>query len=181
VVSFSPSILRQPRGQTGRGVASTFALQPIFTVQSFFSVAPAALSGDDGGGSNIPGFARAETERLFSGRQPLIRKPALSALRFRAFGSIPVKHVRESPQRAGVDGWRKDAAAIAQPAAMAAITSGIVTSCLRLLPRWITATGKPCTACFDYCGWPDLQLIPALVGSLSAAFHHPPQLRGTWR
>lgn len=143
---------------------------PIFTIQSFFSIAlPLYLV--TMAGQNIPGFAVLELNGYPVERQPLIRKTGLVSLAFAPFGSIPVNmSAITAAMMAGEDAGRDPAIRY-----WAAITSGlvyvvlafaaaIVTSFASLAPlALITAVAR-------------LALVPALVGSISAAFSERNQL-----
>jgi len=149
----------------------TFALTaPFFTVQSFFSVAlPLYLV--TMAGQNIPGFAVLELNGYSVERQPLIRKTGLVSLAFAPFGSIPVNmSAITAAMMAGDDAGRNPATRY-----WAAITSGIVYILLAFAAALITALASlaPLALITAVAG---LALVPALVGSLSAAFTTPTQL-----
>jgi benzoate membrane transport protein len=149
----------------------TFALTaPFFTVQSFFSVAlPLYLV--TMAGQNIPGFAVLELNGYSVERQPLIRKTGLVSLAFAPFGSIPVNmSAITAAMMAGDDAGRNPAIRY-----WAAITSGIVYILLAFAAAVITALANlaPLALITAVAG---LALVPALVGSLSAAFTTPTQL-----
>jgi benzoate membrane transport protein len=157
--------------QNDGGWLPTFALTaPFFTVQSFFSVAlPLYLV--TMAGQNIPGFAVLELNGYSVERQPLIRKTGLVSLAFAPFGSIPVNmSAITAAMMAGDDAGRNPATRY-----WAAITSGIVYILLAFAAALITALASlaPLALITAVAG---LALIPALVGSLSAAFTTPTQL-----
>jgi benzoate membrane transport protein len=157
--------------QNDGGWLPTFALTaPIFTVQSFLSVAlPLYLV--TMAGQNIPGFAVLELNGYSVERQPLIRKTGLVSLAFAPFGSIPVNmSAITAAMMAGDDAGRNPATRY-----WAAITSGIVYILLAFAAALITALASlaPLALITAVAG---LALVPALVGSLSAAFTTPTQL-----
>lgn len=137
---------------------------PVFTVQSFFSIAlPLYLV--TMAGQNIPGFAVLELNGYQVDRQPLIRKTGLVSLAFSLFGSIPVNmSAITAAMMAGEDAGRDPAARY-----WAAITSGVVYVLLAFAAALVTslATLAPLALITTVAG---LALVPALVGSISAAF-----------
>ncbi len=143
---------------------------PIFTIQSFFSIAlPLYLV--TMAGQNIPGFAVLELNGYPVDRQPLIRKTGLVSLAFAPFGSIPVNmSAITAAMMAGEDAGRDPATRY-----WAAITSGIAYVLLAFAAALVTtlASLAPLALVTAVAG---LALIPALVGSISAAFSEPAQL-----
>ncbi|MDA8586972.1 benzoate/H(+) symporter BenE family transporter [Rhodobacteraceae bacterium] len=143
---------------------------PIFTIQSFFSIAlPLYLV--TMAGQNIPGFAVLELNGYPVERQPLIRKTGLVSLAFAPFGSIPVNmSAITAAMMAGEDAGRDPATRY-----WAAITSGIVYVLLACAAALVTSLASlaPLALITAVAG---LALIPALVGSISAAFSEPAQL-----
>lgn len=143
---------------------------PVFTVQSFFSIAlPLYLV--TMAGQNIPGFAVLELNGYAVERQPLIRKTGLVSLAFAPFGSIPVNmSAITAAMMAGEDAGRDPANRY-----WAAMTSGVVYVLLAFAAALVTtlASLAPLALITAVAG---LALIPALVGSISAAFSEPTQL-----
>ncbi len=143
---------------------------PIFTIQSFFSIAlPLYLV--TMAGQNIPGFAVLELNGYPVDRQPLIQKTGLVSLAFAPFGSIPVNmSAITAAMMAGEDAGRDPATRY-----WAAITSGIAYVLLAFAAALVTtlASLAPLALVTAVAG---LALIPALVGSISAAFSEPAQL-----
>lgn len=143
---------------------------PVFTTQSFFSIAlPLYLV--TMAGQNIPGFAVLELNGYPVERQPLIRKTGLVSLAFAPFGSIPVNmSAITAAMMAGEDAGRDPATRY-----WAAITSGIVYVLLAFAAALVTALASlaPLALITAVAG---LALVPALVGSISAAFSEPKQL-----
>lgn len=143
---------------------------PIFTMQSFFSIAlPLYLV--TMAGQNIPGFAVLELNGYSVDRQPLIRNTGLVSLSFAPFGSIPVNmSAITAAMMAGEDAGRDPATRY-----WAAITSGIAYLVLACGAALVTSLVSlaPLSLITAVAG---LALIPALVGSISAAFSEPTQL-----
>ncbi|WP_458792426.1 benzoate/H(+) symporter BenE family transporter [Yoonia sp. MH D7] len=143
---------------------------PIFTIQSFFSVAlPLYLV--TMAGQNIPGFAVLELNGYAVERQPLIRNTGLISLAFAPFGSIPVNmSAITAAMMTGEDAGRDPTTRY-----WAAITSGIVYVLLAFAAALVTSLASlaPLALITAVAG---LALIPALVGSISAAFSEPTQL-----
>jgi len=143
---------------------------PIFTVQSFFSIAlPLYLV--TMAGQNIPGFAVLELNGYSVDRQPLIRKTGFVSLAFAPFGSIPVNmSAITAAMMAGEDAGRNPATRY-----WAAIASGIVYLLLAFGAELVTSLASlaPLALITAVAG---LALIPALVGSISASFSEPTQL-----
>ena len=143
---------------------------PVFTTQSFFFIAlPLYLV--TMAGQNIPGFAVLELNGYPVERQPLIRKTGLVSLAFAPFGSIPVNmSAITAAMMAGADAGRDPATRY-----WAAITSGIVYVLLAFAAALVTALVSlaPLALITAVAG---LALVPALVGSISAAFSEPKQL-----
>ncbi|AWZ21653.1 Benzoate transport protein [Roseovarius sp. AK1035] len=143
---------------------------PIFTVQSFFSIAlPLYLV--TMAGQNIPGFAVLELNGYRVERQPLIRKTGIVSLAFAPFGSIPVNmSAITAAMMAGEDAGRDPAKRY-----WAAITSGVVYVGLAFAAALVTSLASlaPLALITAVAG---LALVPALVGSMSAAFSDRTQL-----
>lgn len=145
-------------------------VMPIFTIQSFFSIAlPLYLV--TMAGQNIPGFAVLELNGYPVERQPLIRKTGLVSLAFSPFGSIPVNmSAITAAIMAGEDAGRAPSTRY-----WAAITSGVVYVLLAFAAALVTSLVSlaPLALITAVAG---LALIPALVGSISAAFKESTQL-----
>ncbi|ARE81606.1 inner membrane protein YdcO [Roseovarius mucosus] len=143
---------------------------PIFTVQSFFSIAlPLYLV--TMAGQNIPGFAVLELNGYRVERQPLIRRTGIVSLAFAPFGSIPVNmSAITAAMMAGEDAGRDPAKRY-----WAAITSGVVYVVLAFAAALVTSLASlaPLALITAVAG---LALVPALVGSMSAAFSDRTQL-----
>ncbi len=143
---------------------------PIFTLQSFFSIAvPLYLV--TMAGQNIPGFAVLELNGYTVDRQPLIRKTGLISLAFAPFGSIPVNmSAITAAMMAGEDAGRDPASRY-----WAAITSGVVYVLLAFAAVLVTSLANlaPLALITAVAG---LALVPALVSSVAAAFSEPSQL-----
>lgn len=157
--------------QTDAAWLPAFApVAPIFTIQSFFSIAvPLYLV--TMAGQNIPGFAVLELNGYAVERQPLIRNTGLVSLAFAPFGSIPVNmSAITAAMMAGEDAGRDPASRY-----WAAITSGIVYVLLAFAAALVTSLASlaPLALITAVAG---LALIPALVGSISAAFSESSQL-----
>lgn len=143
---------------------------PVFTLQAIFSVAlPLYLV--TMAGQNIPGFAVLELNGYRVERSPLIRRTGGVSLLAAPFGAIPVNmSAITAAMMAGEDAGRdpdtRYTSAIVSGLAYVglACAAGIVTSIAALAPAaLITAVAG-------------LALIPALVGSLTAAFGEPKNL-----
>lgn len=143
---------------------------PTFTIQSFFSIAlPLYLV--TMAGQNVPGFAVLELNGYPVERQPLIRKTGLVSLAFAPFGSVPVNmSAITAAIMAGEDAGRDPATRY-----WAAMTSGIAYVGLAFAAGLVTSLASlaPIALITAVAG---LALIPALVGSISAAFSEPAQL-----
>lgn len=143
---------------------------PVFTVQSFFSIAlPLYLV--TMAGQNIPGFAVLELNGYPVERQPLIRKTGLVSLAFAPFGSIPVNmSAITAAMMAGEDAGRNP-----ETRYWAAITSGIVYVCFAFAAAIVSSLAglAPLALITAVAG---LALIPAFVGAISAAFQDSTQL-----
>ncbi len=143
---------------------------PIFTLQSFFSIAvPLYLV--TMAGQNIPGFAVLELNGYPVDRQPLIRKTGIVSLLIAFFGSIPVNmSAITAAMMAGEDAGRDPAGRY-----WAAITSGIVYVLLAFAAALVTSLASlaPLALITAVAG---LALVPAFVGSMSAAFSDKTQL-----
>ncbi|PVA10548.1 benzoate transporter [Pelagivirga sediminicola] len=157
--------------QAGGAWLPAFApVAPIFTVQSFFSIAlPLYLV--TMAGQNIPGFAVLELNGYPVERQPLIRNTGLVSLAVAPFGSIPVNmSAITASMMAGEDAGRDPAIRY-----WAAVTSGVAYVLLACAAALVTtlASLAPLALITAVAG---LALIPALVGAISAAFSNPAQL-----
>lgn len=145
-------------------------VMPVFTLQSFVSISlPLYLV--TMAGQNIPGFAVLELNGYVVERKPLIRNTGFASLVIGFFGAIPVNmSAITAAMMAGED-------ASADPAKRywAAIVSGIVYTCLAFAAGIVTTMAglAPAGLITSVAG---LALIPALVGSLSAAFNNSMQL-----
>ena len=160
--------------QTDAAWLPAFALvAPIFTIQSFFSIAlPLYLV--TMAGQNVPGFAVLELNGYAVERQPLIRNTGLVSLAFAPFGSIPVNmSAITAAMMAGEDAGRDPTTRY-----WAAITSGIVYVLLAFAAALVSSLASlaPLALITAVAG---LALIPALVGSISAAFSEPTQLEAS--
>ncbi|MEB8389104.1 benzoate/H(+) symporter BenE family transporter [Rhodobacteraceae bacterium KMM 6894] len=156
---------------TQTGWLPAFApVAPIFTLQSVFSIAlPLYLV--TMAGQNIPGFAVLELNGYSVDRQPMIRKTGLVSLAIAPFGSIPVNmSAITAAMMAGEDAGRDPATRY-----WAAITSGVVYTFLAFAAAFVTSLASlaPIALITAVAG---LALVPALVGSISAAFREPSQL-----
>lgn len=157
--------------QTGDSWLPAFApVAPIFTFQSFFSIAlPLYLV--TMAGQNVPGFAVLELNGFPVERQPLIRNTGFVSLAFAPFGSVPVNmSAITAAMMAGEDAGREPTTRY-----WAAITSGILYVFLAFAAALITtlASLAPIALITAVAG---LALIPALIGSITAAFSEPSQL-----
>ncbi|MEO1457020.1 MAG: benzoate/H(+) symporter BenE family transporter, partial [Pseudomonadota bacterium] len=145
-------------------------VSPTFTFQSFISVSlPLYLV--TMAGQNIPGFAVLELNGYDVDRQPLLRKTGLGSLAIAPFGSVPVNmSAITAAMMAGEDAGRDPATRY-----WAAITSGVAYSLLAFAAAAVTSLAglAPAALITAVAG---LALIPALVGSLAAAFSEPKQL-----
>lgn len=143
---------------------------PVFSLQSFFSIAlPLYLV--TMAGQNIPGFAVLELNGYAVERQPLLRKTGLVSLLCAPFGAIPVNmSAITAAMMAGQDAGRDPAIRY-----WAAITSGMLYVALAFAAALVTSLVSlaPLPLITAVAG---LALIPALVGSVSAAFSAPTQL-----
>lgn len=162
---------------TGNAIQSDMAwlpafapVAPVFTIQSFFSIAlPLYLV--TMAGQNIPGFAVLELNGYAVERQPFIRSTGLVSFAFAPFGSIPVNmSAITAAMMAGEDAGRDPATRY-----WAAITSGIIYVLLAFAAALVTSLASlaPLALITAVAG---LALIPAMVGSISAAFSEPTQL-----
>ncbi|MFT6091374.1 MAG: benzoate membrane transport protein [Sulfitobacter sp.] len=143
---------------------------PLFTVRAFFSIAlPLYLV--TMAGQNIPGFAVLELNGYTVDRQPLIRKTGFVSLLIAPFGSVPVNmSAITAAMMAGEDAGRDPTTRY-----WAAITSGLVYVALACAAAAVTSLAglAPSALITAVAG---LALIPALVGSVSAAFNNTAQL-----
>jgi benzoate membrane transport protein len=122
-------------------------------------------------GQNIPGFAVLELNNYTVDRQPLIRKTGLVSLVIAPFGSVPVNmSAITAAMMAGEDAGRDPATRY-----WAAITSGTVYVLLAFAAALVTSLASlaPIALITAVAG---LALVPALIGSISAAFSEPTQL-----
>lgn len=145
-------------------------VNPSFTLQSIISISlPLYLV--TMAGQNIPGFAVLELNGYDVDRQQLIRKTGLVSLAIAPFGSVPVNmSAITAAMMAGEDAGRNPATRY-----WAAITSGIAYCLLACAAAIVTSlAGLAPTALITAVA--GLALIPALVGSLAAAFSEPKQL-----
>jgi len=145
-------------------------VRPVFTVQAFISIAlPLYLI--TMAGQNIPGFAVLELNGYKVERQPLLRNTGLVSLAFAPFGSIPVNM---SAITAAIMAG-EDAGSDPSRRYWAAITSGIAYIGLAFAASMVvTMVGLAPTALITAVA--GLALIPALIGSLTAAFSDQKQL-----
>ena len=145
-------------------------VMPIFTFQAFISIAlPLYLV--TMAGQNIPGFAVLELNKYTVDRPALIRKTGLVSLVIAPFGAIPVNmSAITAAMMAGEDAGRDPAGRY-----WAAITSGVAYVLLAFAAATVVslASFAPAALITAVAG---LALIPALVGSISAAFSVPSQL-----
>lgn len=145
-------------------------LQPMFTVQGFFSIAlPLYLV--TMAGQNIPGFAVLELNGYAVRRQPLIRSTGLASLATAPFGAVPVNmSAITAAMMAGDDAGRDRARRY-----WAAVISGLAYIAFAFLAEPIVAlaAAAPSELIVAVAG---LALIPALVGSVAAAFADQEQL-----
>ena len=143
---------------------------PIFTIQSFFSIAlPLYLV--TMAGQNIPGFAVLELNGYPVERQPLIRKTGIISFAFAPFGSITVNmSAITAAMMSGEDAGRDPAIRY-----WAAITSGVVYVLLAFAAALVISLASlaPLALITAVAG---LALVPAFVGSISAAFNERNQL-----
>jgi len=145
-------------------------VSPSFTMQSFISISlPLYLV--TMAGQNIPGFAVLELNGYDVDRQPLLRKTGLVSLAIAPFGSVPANmSAITAAMMAGEDAGRDPATRY-----WAAITSGVAYCLLACAAAVVTSlAGLAPTALITAVA--GLALIPALVGSLAAAFSEPNQL-----
>jgi benzoate membrane transport protein len=122
-------------------------------------------------GQNIPGFAVLELNGYTVDRQPLIRKTGFVSLLIAPFGSVPVNmSAITAAMMAGEDAGRDPTTRY-----WAAITSGLVYVALACAAAAVTSLAglAPSALITAVAG---LALIPALVGSVSAAFNNTAQL-----
>lgn len=145
---------------------------PIFTWQAMISVAlPLYLV--TMAGQNIPGFAVLDLNGYAVARQPMLVKTGLVSLAIAPFGAVPVNMSAITAaimagEDAGADPARRYWAAMISGMAYIGLAcmAGLVATLASVAPAaLITAVAG-------------LALIPALVGSLSAAFSVPGQLEG---
>jgi benzoate membrane transport protein len=145
-------------------------VDPIFSVQAAISLAlPLYLV--TMAGQNIPGFAVLELNGYAVERQPLLRKTGLVSLAIAPFGAIPVNmSAITAAMMAGDDAGRDPARRY-----WSAMVSGLAYVGLALAAGAVAklASLAPAPLITAVAG---LALIPALVGSLSAAFSDPKQL-----
>lgn len=143
---------------------------PVFSWQALVSVAiPLYLV--TMAGQNIPGFAVLELHRYPVDRRAILGSTGLASLLIAPFGGIPVNMSAitasmMSGEDAGTDPTRRYWAAMISGIAYTALAfaAGLVATIVQIAPTTlITAVAG-------------LALLPALVGSLSAAFSQPAQL-----
>jgi len=156
--------------ETTRFLPDFTAVTPVFTFQSFFSIAlPLYLV--TMAGQNIPGFAVLELNEYDVDRRSLIRNTGLVSLAIAPFGSIPVNmSAITAAMMAGEDAGKDSAARY-----WAAITSGVVYVLLAFAAAAVASLANlaPAALITSVAG---LALIPALISSISAAFTEPDQL-----
>lgn len=162
-----------PQGAIANGAAwlpTATPIAPTFTLQSFFSIAlPLYLV--TMAGQNIPGFAVLELNKYAVDKQHLLRSTGLVSLAIAPFGSVPVNmSAITAAMMAGEDAGRDPATRY-----WAAVTSGSIYVCLAFAAAAVTSLARlaPTELITAVAG---LALIPALVGSISAAFGDPKQL-----
>lgn len=143
---------------------------PIFTLQAFVSLSlPLYLV--TMAGQNIPGFAVLELNGYSVNRPSMIRSTGFVSAVIAPFGSIPVNmSAITAAMMAGEDAGRDPARRY-----WAAIVSGVVYIVLACAAGFVTgiASIAPAALITAVAG---LALIPALVGSTTAAFGHPKQI-----
>lgn len=143
---------------------------PAFSIQSVFSIAlPLYLV--TMAGQNIPGFAVLELNDYAVDRQPLLRNTGLASLAIAPFGSVPVNmSAITAAMMAGTDAGPDPATRY-----WAAIASGVVYVTLAFAAALVTSLASlaPIALITAVAG---LALVPAFVGSISAAFNEPAQL-----
>lgn len=145
---------------------------PVFTWQALISVAlPLYLV--TMAGQNIPGFAVLDLNGYRVARQPMLFRTGLVSLAIAPFGSVPVNMSAITAaimagEDAGPDPARR------YWAAMICGLTYIGLACMAGLVATL-ASVAPAALITAVAG---LALIPALVGSLSAAFSVPGQLEG---
>lgn len=148
-----------------------FALvAPAFTLQAFISVSlPLYLV--TMAGQNIPGFAVLELNGYRADRSSMIQKTGLISLLIAPFGAVPVNmSAITAAMMAGEDAGRDPAKRY-----WAAVTSGVAYVALAFAAAVVVSLASlaPAALITAVAG---LALIPALVGSLSAAFDAPGQM-----
>ncbi|UPH70085.1 benzoate/H(+) symporter BenE family transporter [Abyssibius alkaniclasticus] len=143
---------------------------PIFTLQSFFSIAlPLYLV--TMAGQNIPGFSVLELNGYSVNRPPMLRVTGIVSLAIAPFGAIPVNmSAITAAMMAGEDAGQNRATRY-----WAAMTSGIAYVLLGFAAGFVTtlASIAPIALITAVAG---LALVPALVGAISAAFRDTAQL-----
>ena len=143
---------------------------PIFTLQAFISIAvPLYLV--TMAGQNIPGFAVLELNNYKVEQRPLIRNTGIVSLLIAPFGAIPVNmSAITAAMMAGEDAGRDPKGRY-----WAAITSGVAYAFLAFAAAIVTSLASlaPTELITAVAG---LALIPALVGSIAAAFSQSDQL-----
>lgn len=170
VLYFVVDVSKSPLQEGFVWLPSLTGVMPVFTFQAFISIAlPLYLV--TMAGQNIPGFAVLELNKYKVDQQPLIRNTGLVSLIIAPFGAIPVNmSAITAAMMAGED-------AGADPAGRywAAITSGVAYIILAFAAAIVTSLASlaPAALITAVAG---LALIPALVGSISAAFKEPGQL-----
>ncbi len=154
----------------GAWMPAVALVAPTFTTQSFFSIAlPLYLV--TMAGQNIPGFAVLELNGYAVKRQPLIRNTGLVSLAIAPFGAVPVNmSAITAAMMAGEDAGPKPEARF-----WAAFTSGVVYVALAFAAGVVVtyANLAPIALVTAVAG---LALIPAFVGSISAALSDTKQL-----
>lgn len=139
-------------------------VMPVFTVQSFISIAlPVYLV--TMAGQNIPGFAVLELNGYKVNRQSLIQKTGIISLIIAPFGAIPTNmSAITAAMMSGEDAERDPSRRY-----WAAIIAGITYVCLAFSAGLITKLTSFASADL-MTAVAGLALIPALVTSLSGAF-----------
>lgn len=143
---------------------------PVFTLQALISVSlPLYLV--TMAGQNIPGFAVLELNGYRADRSSMIQKTGLISLLIAPFGAVPVNmSAITAAMMAGEDAGRDP-----HKRYWAAVTSGVAYVALAFAAAVVVSLASlaPAALITAVAG---LALIPALVGSLSAAFDAPGQM-----
>lgn len=143
---------------------------PIFTLQSFFSIAlPLYLV--TMAGQNIPGFAVLELNGYAIQRQPMLRKTGIVSCLIAPFGAIPVNMSAITAAMMAGD----DAGPNPDTRYWAAVVSGVLYVALAFAAGIVTSWASVAPSAL-ITGVAGLALIPALISSLSGAFSDQTQL-----